>query len=53
MGLSKATVLEVGRHFSFVIIGKDALLVEGEDSWHIEFTVDDTVSKDLLHHLLL
>jgi hypothetical protein len=36
-----------------VVVGEDTLLIEREDSWDIEFSVNDTVSKNLLHHFLL
>lgn len=48
-----ATVLKVGRHFGLVVVRKDTLLVEREDTWNIQLTVDDTIAEDLLHHLLL
>jgi hypothetical protein len=53
MVLSDATVFQVGRHLGFVIVGKDTLLIEREDSWDVKLSVDNTISEDLLHHFLL
>jgi hypothetical protein len=35
-----------------MVVREDTLLIEREHSWYIELSVDDTVSKNLLHHLL-
>jgi len=36
-----------------VVVRKDTLLVEREDTWNIQLTVDDAIAEDFLHHLLL
>ena len=50
---SDSAVLEVRRHLGLVVVREDTLLIEREDSWDIEFSVNNTVSKNLLHHFLL
>lgn len=36
-----------------MVVGEDTLLVEREDSWDVELSIDNTVSKHFLHHFLL
>ena len=50
---SHSAVLQIRAHFRLVVIRQDSLLVEGEHSWHVQFSVNNSVSQDLLHHFLL
>lgn len=36
-----------------MVVGENTLLVEREDSWDVELSIDNTVSKHFLHHFSL
>lgn len=52
MAGSDATVLKVGRHFRFVVVGQNTLLVERKDARHIKLSINNSSVKNFLHHLL-
>ena len=35
-----------------MVVREDTLLVERENSWHVKFSIGDSITKNFFHHLL-